>query len=154
VTESSSLTVNGDAREVPDAWRGRRLLDFVRDELGLVGTKEGCGEGDCGACTVLLDGDPVCSCLVLCGVATDRAVVTIEGLDPGHLEVFVGACETAGGVQCGFCTPGFAVMSWWLSHGGTETGSEADHKLLEGNICRCTGYQQLAEVVARLRTQS
>ena len=152
MSESDALTVNGEVREIPDGWRGRRLLDFLRDELGLVGTKEGCGEGDCGACTVLLDGDPACSCLVLCGVAANRDVTTVEGLGSDHLEAFVAACESVGGVQCGFCTPGFVVMSAWLAGGGTETGTEADSKLLEGNICRCTGYQQLAEVVAGLRT--
>jgi carbon-monoxide dehydrogenase small subunit len=152
MTELTALTVNGARHEVPAEWRGRRLLDFLRFELGLIGSKEGCGEGDCGACTVLFDGAPICSCLMLSGVAAGHAVTTVEGLPPDHLDRFAGACETTGGVQCGFCTPGFAVMSAWLSSGGTETGDEADAKLLEGNICRCTGYQQLAEVVAELRS--
>ena len=154
MTELTAVTVNGTRHEVSAGWRGRRLLDFLRIELGLVGSKEGCGEGDCGACTVLLDGSPICSCLMLCGVAAGRAVTTVEGLPSAHLERFASACEAIGGVQCGFCTPGFAVMSAWLAGGGTETGAEAEPKLLEGNICRCTGYQQLAEVVAALRPAS
>jgi aerobic-type carbon monoxide dehydrogenase small subunit (CoxS/CutS family) len=152
MTELTAVTVNGARCEVADEWRGRRLLDFLRSELGLVGSKEGCGEGDCGACTVLLDGAPICSCLMLTGVAAGHAVTTVEGLPPDHLDRFAGACEATGGVQCGFCTPGFAVMSAWLASGGTETGDEAAAKLLEGNICRCTGYQQLAEVMAGLRS--
>ncbi len=146
------ITVNGVDHSIPTSWHGRRLIDFLRIELGLLGTKEGCSEGDCGACTVLLDGEPICSCLTLCGLAASHSVTTVEGLDPDHLERFAGDSETIGGIQCGFCSPGFAVMSSWLSGGGTETGDEADSKLLEGNICRCTGYQQLAEVITGLRT--
>ncbi|MCP3939072.1 MAG: 2Fe-2S iron-sulfur cluster binding domain-containing protein [Actinomycetia bacterium] len=148
------MVVNGVAHHVSSGWHSRRLLDLLRSELGLVGTKEGCSEGDCGACTVLLDGEPVVSCLTLCAMVGSRTVTTVEGLNSDHLERFAAGCERTGGVQCGFCTPGFAVMSSWLVDGGTETGDDSDAKLLEGNICRCTGYQQLAEVISSLRTIS
>ncbi len=151
MTEKRIITVNGAAREIPDAWVGRRLLDYLRKELGLVGTKEGCGEGDCGACTVLVDGEPHCSCLLLNGAAVGSEITTIEGLPEDYIARFAQACDTHGGVQCGFCTPGLAVMSYWLGQGGTETGTEPTAKLLAGNICRCTGYNQLLEAIAELR---
>lgn len=151
MTTSVTLRVNGVLREIPQAWVARRLLDYLRTELGLVGTKEGCGEGDCGACTVLVDGEPMCSCLLLCGVVATRDVTTIEGLPEAHLARFAEACDSHGGIQCGFCTPGIAVMAAWLGDGGSETGAESLPKLLEGNICRCTGYQQLIKAIAELR---
>ncbi|MCP3991194.1 MAG: 2Fe-2S iron-sulfur cluster binding domain-containing protein [Actinomycetia bacterium] len=153
-TNDETITVNGKACAIPDQWRGRRLIDYLRTELRLVGTKEGCSEGDCGACTVLVDGEPICSCLTLCGVVASRSITTVEGLGADHLDRFANGCESTGGVQCGFCSPGFAVMSAWLVQGGTETGGESEAKLLEGNICRCTGYQQLAEVIAGLGATS
>ncbi len=139
------ITVNGTGYEIPAKWQGRRLLDFLRIELNLVGSKEGCGEGDCGACTVLVDGEPQCSCLLLCGVSIGQSITTIEGLPEEHLDRFAEACDVKGGVQCGFCTPGMAVMSYWLTNGGTETGAESTEQLLAGNICRCTGYNQLLD---------
>ena len=142
-----SVIVNGVNYPVPDHAGGRRLLDFVRDDLGLTGTKEGCGEGDCGACTVLVDAQPVCSCLTLLGTLAGRSVVTVEGLPPLQARSFATACETGGGVQCGFCTPGIAVMAAWIAAGGTETGTEPLAKLLEGNLCRCTGYLQLLDAI-------
>ncbi|MCP5027872.1 MAG: 2Fe-2S iron-sulfur cluster binding domain-containing protein [Actinomycetia bacterium] len=151
MSDTTLMMINGEPHQLAAEWHGGRLLDFLRAEIGLVGAKEGCGEGDCGACTVLLDGEPVCSCLTLCGMVAPRAVTTVEGLDSEHLERFAAACEEVGGVQCGFCTPGFTVMSAWIAGGGSETGNDSDAKLLEGNICRCTGYQQLAEVVTGLR---
>jgi carbon-monoxide dehydrogenase small subunit len=116
--------------------------------LGLTGTKEGCGEGECGACTVLLDGEPVCSCLLLVDVACGRSVRTVEGVDPALLDRMAAAIEDQGGVQCGFCTPGFVVMAQWLA----MTRPEADTipKLLEGNLCRCTGYVQLERMLRGL----
>ncbi len=151
MTKSPFLHVNDVRHEIPAAWMGRRLIDFLRTELNLVGAKEGCGEGDCGACTVLVDGDPLCSCMLLCGVVASRSVTTIEGLADEYLARFAKTCETHGGVQCGFCTGGIAMMSAWIESGGTETGNEAVSKLLEGNICRCGGYQQLGEVLNKLR---
>ncbi len=150
MTTRPTLRVNGTACEVPPGWIGRRLLDFIRIELGLTGVKEGCGEGDCGACTVLVDGEPMCACLLLCGVAMGRSITTVEGLPAEHLNRFAASCNVHGGVQCGYCTPGMTVMSAWLADGGTETGSEPLPKLLEGNICRCGGYQQLAKAISEL----
>lgn len=151
MTAKATLRVNGALHDIPPAWAGRRLLDFLRAELGLVGTKEGCGEGDCGACTVLVDGQPMCSCLLLCGVVAGRQVTTIEGLSEARLNRFARACDSHGGLQCGFCASGIAVMGAWLEDGGGETGDDSLAKLLEGNICRCGGYQQLLEAIAGLR---
>ena len=137
-----NVTVNGIAHPT-EASPGIRLLDFIRDDIGLTGAKEGCGEGDCGACTVLVDGEPVCSCLTLLGTVDGKTVTTVEGFSHD----FAAACDTKGGVQCGFCTPGIAVMAGWLAGGGTETGAESVGKLLEGNLCRCTGYQQLLSAI-------
>ncbi len=147
MTVSNKIRVNGIDHEIPAAWQAKRLLDYLRLELGLVGIKEGCGEGDCGACTVIVDGDPLCSCLLLSGVVGGKEITTIEGLPTEHLDKFSSACETNGGVQCGFCIGGFAVMSSWVKDGGTETGIEPITKLLEGNICRCGGYQQLNKAI-------
>jgi len=147
MTDNPTLNVNGETHGIPTSWIGRRLLDFLRGELDLNGPKDGCGEGDCGACTVLVDGEPMCSCLLLCGVAAGRDVTTVEGLGAERIDQFTRACDTHGGVQCGFCTGGISVMSAWLKDGGTETGVEPLAKLLEGNICRCGGYQQLTEAL-------
>ncbi|MGI9272264.1 MAG: (2Fe-2S)-binding protein [Woeseiaceae bacterium] len=148
--KKQTLTVNGTRCEIPASWFGRRLLDFLRVKLGLVGSKEGCGEGDCGACTVLVNGEPQCSCLLLTGVTTGQTVTTIEGLPQEYVGRFTSACGAQGGVQCGFCTPGMAVMGYWLANGGTETGAEPVEMLVAGNICRCTGYNQLLETYAEL----
>ncbi len=146
----SYLQVNGVEHQIPDQWLGRRLLDYLRDELRLVSVKEGCGEGDCGACTVFVDGEPLCACLLLCGVVANRNIVTTEGLPEDYRQRFVQQCEKHGGLQCGFCTPGFTMMSAWLAKGGTETGKDSPNKLLAGNICRCGVYQQLVKVIAEL----
>ena len=116
MSNKRTITVNGTGYEIPAEWQGRRLLDYLRIELNLVGSKEGCGEGDCGACTVLVDGEPQCSCLLLCGVSIGQSITTIEGLPEEHLGRFAEACDVKGGVQCGFCTPGMAVMSYWLTN--------------------------------------
>ena len=150
MTGDRTVTINGVVHELPPNWLGGRLLDYLRTELRLIGSKEGCGEGDCGACTVLVDGEPQCSCLLLAGCAAGRNVVTVEGLPEEHISRFADACNNNGGVQCGFCTPGMAVMSYWLNEGGTETGEESVEMLLAGNICRCTGYNQLLDVFTDL----
>lgn len=137
-----SVIVNGRAASL-DGWRGRRLLDYLRQGLGLTGCKEGCGEGECGACTVLVDSEPVCSCLVITDTVAGTVVTTVEGLDPELLEALSARLEAAGGVQCGFCTPGFMVMSGWLAAHPEEAAASPLEKLLEGNLCRCTGYRQL-----------
>jgi aerobic-type carbon monoxide dehydrogenase small subunit (CoxS/CutS family) len=145
-----ACTVNGLRQPVPAQWRGSRLLDFLREGLGATGAKEGCSEGECGACTVLIDGEPMCSCLVITDTVAGRDIVTVEGVDPALLERLDAAVDAHGGVQCGFCTPGFTVMTQWLSAGGagaqlTAAGVPA---ALEGNLCRCTGYLQLHRAIA------
>ncbi len=137
------IVVNGERRtfEVP---AGRRLLDLLREDAGLTGTKEGCGAGECGACTVLLDGLPVTSCLVLAASCDGREVVTVEGLSGGadRLHPFQEALVVHGGVQCGFCTPGIAVTGAAALSRGFQ-GSEEAKRLLSGNLCRCTGYDKV-----------
>ncbi|MEE3288368.1 MAG: 2Fe-2S iron-sulfur cluster-binding protein [Pseudomonadota bacterium] len=146
-----TLRVNGKLSEVPPSFIGRRLLDYLRTELGLTGVKEGCGEGDCGACTVLVEGQPMCSCLLLTGVLDGREITTIEGLPETFLAQFSAACAENGAVQCGYCTPGIAVMAAWLQAGGSEVSAQPITKLLEGNLCRCTGYQQIIEALSALQ---
>jgi carbon-monoxide dehydrogenase small subunit len=144
---SPTVVVNGAEASI-EGWAGRRLLDFLRGGLGLTGAKEGCGEGECGACTVLLDDEPVCSCLLLTDLAVGRRVTTVEGVDDDVRDAVAGGIQDEGGVQCGFCTPGFVVMAQWLAR--TGTGGEALSKVLEGNLCRCTGYVQLEGVLGGL----
>ncbi|MDR7519981.1 MAG: 2Fe-2S iron-sulfur cluster-binding protein [Armatimonadota bacterium] len=147
------VEVNGH-RYPTDGWEGARLIDFLRLRLGLTGTKEGCGEGECGACTVLVDRRPMCACLVLCGCVGGRSVLTVEGLPPHFVSTISQAFATTGGVQCGFCTPGMAVMAYWIHEGHQGTGHGDLPKLLEGNLCRCTGYWQLMKVMTTLARES
>ena len=135
--------LNGVDREV-DAPPMKRLLDVLREECGLTGTKEGCGEGECGACTVLLDGDPVCSCLVAFAQARDREVLTIEGLGGDH--PLQRAFARWGGAQCGICTPGMIVAALAL---GADPSLEDVRTALAGNLCRCTGYEAIYRAVRR-----
>ena len=141
-----TLTLNGERRrfEIPP---GRRLLDLLREDAGLTGTKEGCGAGECGACTVLLDGRPVTSCLVLAASCEGREVVTVEGLGGGtKAHPIQEALVAAGGIQCGFCTPGLAVTGAAIVDG--EPVDEATlRRRLSGNLCRCTGYHKVLEAV-------
>jgi len=148
------LEVNGVAR-VADTSPWKRLLDLLREDLRLTGTKEGCGEGECGACTVLLDGEPVNSCLVAAGQCHGRTVVTVEGLaarvDGSEiLHAVQRALVELGGAQCGICTPGIAVCAAHLIDAGLAGGDGARarvRELLSGNICRCTGYQLIVDAV-------
>lgn len=141
------LLLNGERRRfrVPP---GRRLLDLLRRDAGLTGTKEGCGAGECGACTVLLDGRPALSCLVLAGSADGAEVVTVEGLgEAGAPHPFQRELAAGGGVQCGFCTPGIAVTgAALLAAGITDPGEQA--RRLAGNLCRCTGYSKVMAALA------
>jgi carbon-monoxide dehydrogenase small subunit len=141
------LTVNGRETEATiDA--ETRLLDLLRETLALTGTKEGCGEGECGACTVLLDGRPVNSCLVLAAAADGKDVVTIEGLaDGGRLHPIQQAFVDAGGVQCGFCTPGFIMSAYALLRETSRPTDDEIRTALEGNLCRCTGYDRILAAV-------
>jgi carbon-monoxide dehydrogenase small subunit len=145
-----SVTVNGKPvrASVP---ADRMLLRFLRDDLGLTGTKEGCAEGECGACTVLLDGAPVCSCLTLAVQADGHAVTTIEGLADaeGRLHPVQQAFIDAGAIQCGFCTPGMILTATALLQGGPASDPGEVRAALAGNLCRCTGYTKIVDAVAR-----
>jgi carbon-monoxide dehydrogenase small subunit len=141
------LTVNGKRFE-GDVDVESRLLDVVREHLHLTGTKEGCGEGECGACTVLVDGRPVNSCLVLAAQADGADVLTIEGLADGErLHPIQHAFVEAGGVQCGFCTPGFIMSAYALLRDTPDPTDDEIRSALEGNLCRCTGYAGIVEAV-------
>lgn len=141
------FTVNGRPASV-EADAEMRLLDALRDELHLTGTKEGCGEGECGACTVLLDGQPVNSCLVLALQVEGRDVTTIEGLAAGPgLHAIQQAYVDAGAVQCGFCTPGFVLSTYALLRDNPAPSEEEILTALEGNLCRCTGYAKILDAV-------
>ncbi|MCK5828294.1 (2Fe-2S)-binding protein [Candidatus Bipolaricaulota bacterium] len=134
-----------------------RLLDFIRETLHLTGTKEGCGEGECGACTVLMDGKAIHSCLILAMQADGAKIVTIEGLAEGHaLHPIQQAYVDAGAVQCGFCTPGFIMATFALLQDTPDPSEEEILAGLEGNLCRCTGYAKIVEAVklsaSRLRS--
>ena len=141
------LTVNGAARDV-DAPPMARLLDVLRGPMGLTGTKEGCGEGECGACTVLLDGVPVNSCLVAAGQCDGHDVVTVEGLSTdGSLSALQRCFVEHGGAQCGICTPGMLVAAEALLR-ENRSPTEADVRdAIAGNLCRCTGYQRIVDAI-------
>jgi carbon-monoxide dehydrogenase small subunit len=141
------LRVNGQLREV-DCSPWKRLLDALREDLRLTGTKEGCGEGECGACTVMLDGEVVNSCLVAVGQCAGRDVTTVEGLAHGDLlHAVQRELVACGGAQCGICTPGIAVCAAHVVDRGLATSRDKVRELLAGNICRCTGYQLIVDAV-------
>ena len=142
------FTVNGDevALEVPGM---RRLLDALREDLSLTGTKEGCGEGECGACTVLVNGEVVDSCLVPVCQVEGTSVMTIEGLAPaGSLDRLQRAFLETGGAQCGICTPGMLMAARaYIDHGGAPVDEDI-REAIAGNLCRCTGYTKIIEAIA------
>lgn len=143
-----SVEVNGQLQAV-EVSPYRRLLDVLRQDLGLTGTKEGCGEGECGACTVLVDDRPVCSCLVAAGQVDGRRVTTVEGLAKGEvLHAVQDALIRFAGTQCGICTPGIAVCAVHALQREPNPSHERLRELLAGNICRCTGYQLIVEAIA------
>ena len=147
-TNLVTLEVNGRTHQV-EARADERLLDLLRDHLGLMGTKEGCGIGECGACTVLLDGKPVNSCMVPAGSAEGCRVLTIEGLEgpDGALHPIQQSYIDAGAVQCGFCTPGMIMSTLALLSEHPDPSDEQIKEALSGNLCRCTGYLQIIEAV-------
>jgi carbon-monoxide dehydrogenase small subunit len=151
-----SLTVNGEPRDV-DVPPLTRLLDVLRGPLGLTGTKEGCGEGECGTCTVLFDGEPVNSCLVAIGQCEGREVVTVEGLGAeGHLSPLQHAMAEHGGAQCGICTPGILVAADALLARRPDPTEAEIRTAIAGNLCRCTGYERIVQsvlVAARIRRE-
>jgi carbon-monoxide dehydrogenase small subunit len=126
---------------------GERLLDLLRGRLGLTGTREGCGIGECGACTVLLDGLPVNSCLVPAAQAEGREILTIEGLQAGNLHPLQQAFIDAGAIQCGFCTPAMVLNAYSLLKQNPNPTEEDIKQAISGTLCRCTGYQQIIEAV-------
>jgi carbon-monoxide dehydrogenase small subunit len=149
-----NLRVNGRAVTADDVWEGESLLFVLRERLGLPGSKNACEQGECGSCTVYLDGTPVCGCLVAAGQAEGCDVVTIEGLaGPGEqLDPVQQAFLEAGAVQCGFCTPGLIVQAHALLRetvdvGGPVPGDAEIREALAGNLCRCTGYEHILEAV-------
>ncbi|HEV8402182.1 MAG TPA: (2Fe-2S)-binding protein [Candidatus Limnocylindrales bacterium] len=144
------FTVNAAPVEL-DVPGMRRLLDVLREELGLTGTKEGCGEGECGACTVLLDGQPVDSCLVPVCQVDGAAVATVEGLAPGvgALDPLQTAFLETGGAQCGICTPGMLMAARAYLDAGGGPDDAAIRDAIAGNLCRCTGYTKIVEAIAR-----
>ncbi|MYW89904.1 (2Fe-2S)-binding protein [Amycolatopsis rubida] len=143
-----NLTVNDEPRTVDEVWEGQSLLFVLRDQLGLPGSKNACEQGECGSCTVYLDGTPVCSCLVAAGQAEGRNVRTVEGLADGdQLDAVQQAFVDAGAVQCGFCTPGLIVAAHELVHRAGAPSDPEIREALAGNLCRCTGYEKILDAV-------
>jgi carbon-monoxide dehydrogenase small subunit len=141
------LVVNGERREA-DVWAGESLLTALRDRIDLPGSKNACEQGECGSCSVLLDGELVCSCLVLAAQADGHEVVTVEGLAAdGELHPVQEAFADAGAVQCGFCTPGFVVAAADLLRRSPDPTEDEIREALSGNLCRCTGYQKILDAV-------
>ena len=145
------FTVNGDERVVDDVWPGESLLFLLRERCGLPGSKNACEQGECGSCTVYLDGRTVCSCLVAAGQVDGRVVRTVEGLAAGgRLHPLQEAFVEAGAVQCGFCTPGLIVQAHDLLENASGSPTDAEiREALAGNLCRCTGYEKIIEAVRR-----
>jgi carbon-monoxide dehydrogenase small subunit len=142
-----ALTVNGAAREA-DVWPGESLLYALRERLGLPGSKNACEQGECGSCSVLLDGTLVCACLVLAAQVDGHEVVTVEGLAGGDsLHRVQEAFVEAGAVQCGFCTPGLVVATADLLRHTPDPSEDEIREALSGNVCRCTGYAKIFDAV-------
>ncbi|MFI0355566.1 (2Fe-2S)-binding protein [Actinomadura sp. 9N407] len=148
-----NLIVNGSKETVDDVWEGESLLYVLRERMGLPGSKNACEQGECGSCTVYLDGVPACACLVAAGQAEGREVRTVEGLadeglpGPERLDPVQRAFVEAGAVQCGFCTPGLIVQAHDLI-GRVPDPSDAEiREALAGNLCRCTGYEKILDAV-------
>ena len=146
--QNYTLTVNGTEHPVKDAWIGESLLYVLRERLGLPGSKGACEQGECGSCTVVIDGNAVCSCLVMAATAVDCQIATIEGLaDDGTLTDVQEAFITEGAVQCGFCTPGLVMAVHHLLESNDNPDEMTVKEALSGNICRCTGYGRIFAAV-------
>ncbi|MGH9247725.1 MAG: (2Fe-2S)-binding protein [Acidimicrobiales bacterium] len=149
-----TCTINGEAREADDVWEGESLLYVLRERLGLFGSKNACEQGECGSCTVYLDGAAVCACLVAAGQAEGRDIVTVEGLAPGdELHAVQAAFLEAGAVQCGFCTPGLVVAAHDLLRRDPFPTDVEIREALAGNLCRCTGYESILDAVRTAAVQ-
>jgi carbon-monoxide dehydrogenase small subunit len=147
------VTVNGEQREIFVApWR--TLIDVLRDDLGLTGVKEGCGNGNCGSCTVLLDGEPVNSCLVLIGEVEGREIITIEGLARGAvLHPLQKSFIEEGAVQCGFCTPGVILNAKAFMDANPQPTEQEVRMAIAGNLCRCTGYDKIVRAIMKVAAE-
>jgi carbon-monoxide dehydrogenase small subunit len=144
-----NVIVNGTPREADGVWEGESLLTTLREHLDLPGSKNACEQGECGSCSVYLDGELVCACLVLAAQAEGREVVTVEGIAPGEGELHEvqRAFVETGGVQCGFCTPGLIVASHDLLSRNPKPTDPEIREALAGNLCRCTGYEKIIDAV-------
>ena len=152
-----TMTLNGARATADDVWEGESLLFVLRERLALPGSKNACEQGECGSCTVLLDGVPVCACLVAAGQAAGREIVTVEGLapglsagaagGPGALHPVQQAFVDAGAVQCGFCTPGLIMATYDLLRRNPRPADPDVREALAGNLCRCTGYEKILDAV-------
>ncbi len=142
-----SLTINGEPRTLATP-ANRTLLQLLREDLGLTGTKDGCSEGECGACTVIMDGQPVNACLVLAAQADGRQIITIEGLGTReHPHPLQQAFVDDGAVQCGYCIPGIIMSSYALLKANAKPSEEEIRQAIAGNLCRCTGYTKIVTAV-------
>lgn len=143
-----NVEVNGERRTADDVWPGESLLYVLRERLGLPGAKNACEQGECGSCTVYLDGTPVCACLVAAGQVEGRSVRTVEGLAAGdELDPVQEAFVRTGAVQCGFCTPGLVVAAHDLVRRKPDASDAEIREALAGNLCRCTGYEKILDAV-------
>ncbi|MCR6482445.1 (2Fe-2S)-binding protein [Amycolatopsis sp. NBC_01488] len=143
-----NVTVNGEHRRADNVWEGESLLYVLRERLGLPGSKNACEQGECGSCTVYLDGVPACACLVAAGQAEGRDVVTVEGLAEGDdLDPVQESFVERGAVQCGFCTPGLLVAAHDLIERVPDPSDVEIREALAGNLCRCTGYEKILDAV-------
>ena len=142
------LTVNGEVRSAENVWGGESLLYVLRERMGLRGSKNACEQGECGSCTVYLDGELVCSCLVAAGQAHGSDIVTVEGIGhDGELDPVQRAYVSEGAVQCGFCTPGLIVATHHLLETNPSPSDLEIREALAGNLCRCTGYEKIISAV-------
>jgi carbon-monoxide dehydrogenase small subunit len=149
-----NVEVNGEKLTADDVWPGESLLYVLRERLGLPGSKNACEQGECGSCTVYLDGTPVCACLVAAGQVEGRAVVTVEGLgSEDELDPVQDAFVRTGAVQCGFCTPGLVVAAHELVHRKPDASDAEIREALAGNLCRCTGYEKILDAVRLAASQ-
>jgi carbon-monoxide dehydrogenase small subunit len=149
-----NVTVNGEPRQADNVWEGESLLYVLRERLGLPGSKNACEQGECGSCTVYVDGVPACACLVAAGQAEGREVVTVEGLASGDdLDPVQESFVEQGAVQCGFCTPGLLVAAHDLIERVPDPSDVEIREALAGNLCRCTGYEKILDAVRDAATK-
>jgi carbon-monoxide dehydrogenase small subunit len=143
-----TTTVNGEPYDVDDVWEGESLLYMLRERMGLPGSKNACEQGECGSCTVYVDGLPACACLVAAGQAQGHEIITVEGLTTdGELHPVQHAFIETGAVQCGFCTPGLIVQTHDLLQRDPHPDDAEIREALAGNLCRCTGYEKILDAV-------